>query len=260
MNTIASSTARAIADVTVGTILATIDIAVPPERVFRALTSEEVTRWWGADDMYRTTGWVGDLRVGGHWRADGKGHDGQPFSVEGEFLEIAPPRRLVQTWKPDWDPGAPTTITYDLAPIPGGTRVTVRHEGFAGRAESCAAHAGGWERVLAWLGLHFAPAPKEANVFLCRLLGPRPTFPADMTPDEAAVMGEHAAYWTKHLEAGTALAFGPVLDPKGVWGLGLVRMADEAAVRAFEADDPAIKSKRGFRYEILPLLRAVVRG
>jgi uncharacterized protein YndB with AHSA1/START domain len=37
------STARAVADVTAGTIVATIEIAVPPERVFRALASEELT-------------------------------------------------------------------------------------------------------------------------------------------------------------------------------------------------------------------------
>jgi hypothetical protein len=30
-------------------------------------------------------------------------------------------------------------------------------------------------------------------------------------------------------------------------------VADEAAVHALEAGDPAIQSKRGFRYEILPM-------
>jgi hypothetical protein len=29
-----------------------------------------------------------------------------------------------------------------------------------------------------------------------------------------------------------------------------------AAVRVFEAGDPTIRSKRGFRYEILPMIRA----
>ena len=63
------SAARAIADVTRGMILATVEIAVPPERVFAALTSEEVTKWWGSDDKYRTTEWTGDVKVGGRWRA-----------------------------------------------------------------------------------------------------------------------------------------------------------------------------------------------
>jgi hypothetical protein len=71
---------------------------------------------------------------------------------------------------------------------------------------------------------------------------------------------EHAAYWTGQLQAGRAIVFGPVGDPKGAWGLGVVRAPDLDAVRAFEADDPAVRSGRGLRYEILPMLRAVVRA
>jgi uncharacterized protein YciI len=55
------------------------------------------------------------------------------------------------------------------------------------------------------------------------------------------------------LHEGTAIVFGPVADPKGAWGVGIVRAADEAAVHALEASDPAIQSKRGFRYEVLPM-------
>jgi hypothetical protein len=55
------------------------------------------------------------------------------------------------------------------------------------------------------------------------------------------------------LHEGTAIVFGSVADPKGGWGLGVVRVADEAAVHALEAGDPAIQSKRGFHYEILPM-------
>jgi hypothetical protein len=75
-------------------------------------------------------------------------------------------------------------------------------------------------------------------------------------PLEAAVMRDHAAYWADCLHEGMAIVFGPVADPKGAWGLGVVRMADEAAVRVFEGGDPAIQSKRGFRYEVLPMLCA----
>jgi len=70
-------------------------------------------------------------------------------------------------------------------------------------------------------------------------------------------MRDHAAYWDKHLHEGTAIVFGLVADPKGAWGVGIVRAVDEATIRAFEASDPAIRSKRGFRYEVLPMLRAV---
>jgi uncharacterized protein YndB with AHSA1/START domain len=252
--------ARAIADVTQGTILATVDIAAPPERVFRALTTpEELVRWWGSEEAYRTTGWTADLRTGGKWRAEGRGADGNPFWVEGEFLEVDPPHKLVQTWKPQWDGGHATTITYRLEPTAEGTRVTVRHEGFGDRVESCRMHAEGWERVLGWLGDHAESekASAPSKFFFCRLLPPRPTFAMDMTAEERAMMAEHAAYWTRHLHAGNVVVFGPVGDPSGPWGLGVVRVADEAELRAFTAGDPAIRSERGFRYEVLPMLQAV---
>jgi uncharacterized protein YndB with AHSA1/START domain len=253
-------TPRAIADVTSGTLLATVEIAATPERVFRALTTpDELVRWWGSDELYRTKEWTCDLRVGGAWRAQGEGADGRPFTVSGEYLDVDPPRKLVQTWKPDWDGGHVTTITYVLEPVDGGTRVTVRHEGFAGRAESCRAHGAGWQRVLGWLLGHLAGAPAPERFFLLRLLGPRPTFPADATPDELSLMREHVGYWTGQLQAGRAIVFGPVADPEGTWGLGVVRVPDEATVTELLAGDPVIRSQRGFRYETLPMVRALVR-
>jgi uncharacterized protein YndB with AHSA1/START domain len=254
------SAASAVADLEAGTVLAAVEIAVPPERVFRALTSDEIVKWWGSDDLYRTTAWKADLRVGGTWRADGRGSDGSPFYVEGEFVEIDPPRKLVQTWKPGWESGPATTISYLLDPTATGTRVTVRHTGFIGRAESCAGHANGWTRVLGWLLGHLraAPKPDERRFYFIRLLPPRPSFALDMNEEERAVMQEHVGYWTKKLAEGTAIVFGPVLDPTGPWGLGVVRVNDEAELKAFEAEDPAIRSRRGLRYEVLPMIQAVV--
>jgi uncharacterized protein YndB with AHSA1/START domain len=148
--------ARAIADVSAGLVLASVEIARPPERVFRALAGEEITRWWGSDDLYRVTKWTGDVKKGASWKSEGQGRDGKPFSVSGEFLEVDPPNKLVHTWRYDWDPsGSVTTITFLLEPIDGGkrTRVLVRHEGFKDPA-ACSDHASGWERVLTWLTDH----------------------------------------------------------------------------------------------------------
>jgi len=52
--------------------------------------------------------------------------------------------------------------------------------------------------------------------FLFKLLSPRPTFPMDMTESERKVMQDHVVYWTGLRDKGTAIVFGPVLDPKGV--------------------------------------------
>jgi uncharacterized protein YndB with AHSA1/START domain len=258
-----SEPARSIADLDGGIILATITIAAPPERVFRALTaSDEIVKWWGAEQVYRTTGWTADLRPGGSWRAEGQGADGKPFSVGGEFLEVDAPRKLVQTWKPDWDEGQATTLTYRLDATPAGTRLTVRHEGFAGRADSCRDHAQGWEGVLGWLAGYVSPAaePVAAKFFFCRLLAPRPTFAFDMTAEERIVMQEHGAYLREQMKQGKVVLFGPVADPQGPWGLGVLRVADEAAAHALTAADPAVLSGRGLRYEMLPMIQAVTAG
>jgi uncharacterized protein YndB with AHSA1/START domain len=153
VNVNAKPSARALADLAAGVVLATVHIAAPAERVFRAITDpRELMHWWGSPETYQAHSWEADLRVGGKWRVDGKGADGTPYSVSGEFLEVSPPRKLVQTWQHDWDVNHPQTkVTFTLDNVPGGTRVTLRHEGFGTRSEACSSHEKGWERVLTWL-------------------------------------------------------------------------------------------------------------
>ena len=78
-----------------------------------------------------------------------------------------------------------------------------------------------------------------------------------MSEPEREAMTAHAAYWRGKLADGVAIAFGPVADPSGGWGVGLVAVADEATLRAFQHDDPAIRADIGLRYEALPMPRVV---
>jgi uncharacterized protein YciI len=71
-------------------------------------------------------------------------------------------------------------------------------------------------------------------------MAPRPTFALDMTDDERAVMGRHAAYWQPLVESGQMVVFGPVLDGTGSWGLGVVESEDEDELRSFAAGDPVV--------------------
>jgi len=152
MTAVLNATPRSVADVTAGVIHASVEIAAPPERVFRALTDgSEVVRWWGSPDTYRLEQFTADLRVGGQWRSRGVAVDGKPFQATGQFLEVDPPRLLVQTWIPDWEPGLETRLTYRLDAIPGGTRLTLRHEGFGAHRAAFEGHTRGWERVLGML-------------------------------------------------------------------------------------------------------------
>jgi uncharacterized protein YndB with AHSA1/START domain len=150
MSTIRKPSATAIADLEHGVVLARVEIAVPPERVFKALTTDELTRWWGSPEMYTTTKHTIELRPGGAWKSEGLGADGSTFFVGGQVLEVDAPRKLVYTWKPSWEQGEATTVSYVLEAIPTGTRVTVRHSGFVEPA-TCGDHANGWERVFGWL-------------------------------------------------------------------------------------------------------------
>ena len=120
--------ARAVSDLVDGRVVASVELAVVPERVFQALASRDVVDWWVNPGVFDTREWAGDVRVGGRWRASGVAR-GAPYALEGEFLEVDPPRKLVQTWHIAGAPGTPSTVTYLLEPITGGTRLTVHHAG-----------------------------------------------------------------------------------------------------------------------------------
>jgi uncharacterized protein YciI len=95
--------------------------------------------------------------------------------------------------------------------------------------------------------------------FLLKLIAPRPTFPADMTEAEQRVMQEHGAYLKAYVDKGAVIVMGPVLDPKGSWGVAIVEVDSEDEVGAITGKDPTILSGLGFRYEIYPMLRVIVR-
>jgi uncharacterized protein YciI len=92
--------------------------------------------------------------------------------------------------------------------------------------------------------------------FVARLVAHRPDFPANITPDEGAIMQRHNAYLRELLAKGTLVIAGPVLDPKGVYGLGVFEAESVDAVNAILANDPA---REIGRYEVAPMMSAVAR-
>ena len=140
---------RAVADLPAGLLIATVEVDATPERVFRALASGEITRWWARSGVFDTRQWSGDVRPGGHWHASGVAR-GQPYTLEGEFLEVDPPLGLVHTWSAPGSSAPATTVAYVLEDATQGTRLTLRHAGFASRA-TCENTAMGWETSLAEL-------------------------------------------------------------------------------------------------------------
>jgi uncharacterized protein YndB with AHSA1/START domain len=150
------------------TVLAEIFIAAPPERVFQAITDPaQLSQWWGRSNLYRVTEGSVDLRVGGKWTSGGVGADGTKFTVEGEYLEVDPPRRLVYTWTSSYMGDLETTVHWELEPqaVHGlhpsgpkkaglGTLVKLRHEGFASAPQQAISHGEGWKLVFGWLAAY----------------------------------------------------------------------------------------------------------
>jgi uncharacterized protein YciI len=96
--------------------------------------------------------------------------------------------------------------------------------------------------------------------FLFRLIPPRTDFAFTMTEGEGAMMRRHLDYWSNLAAQGTAVAFGPVGDPEGPFGIGIVLVPDIAAAELLRDGDPAMTSPFGFRTEITPMLSLVTLG
>lgn len=136
-------------------IVCEIYIAAPPEDVFRALVDPAlVVKWWGgqgAEQSFRCTLFQSDLRPGGNWRSSGVDGQGRPFEATGEYVEIDPPRLLVQTWIASWAADVKTTVRWELESRDGGTLVRHQHSGLAAYPQAGTSFKG-WPRMLGWLG------------------------------------------------------------------------------------------------------------
>ena len=96
----------------------------PRELVWKAHTDPNlVPQWWGrhidttiVDQM--------DLRPGGAWRFVTRGADGSEDAFRGEYREIVPQERLVQTFEWEGLPGHISVETLTLEDLGGKTRVT----------------------------------------------------------------------------------------------------------------------------------------
>jgi len=75
--------------------------------------------------------------------------------------------------------------------------------------------------------------------FALRLLPPRPGFAHDMTTEERSIMQQHVAYWRTLMDKDMVVVFGPVMDPAGVYGLGVVSAEGTEQIEELIRNDPA---------------------
>jgi uncharacterized protein YndB with AHSA1/START domain len=109
-----------------------VEIKATPQVIWDAITTPEWNRKYGyaAPSEY-------ELRPGGAYRAFAseamKQYGGPDIVVDGEVILSDPPRKLVQTWRPLWDPQMVaegfTRLTWEIEPLANGvTALTVTHE------------------------------------------------------------------------------------------------------------------------------------
>ena len=122
-----------------------VEIATTPERLWKAITDPEQTRkyWYGALS-------ISDWKVGSRWVSQSE--EGEIF-LEGEILEIDPPRRLVHSFhvvhEPQAAAEAPSRLEFEITPIGGRCRLTVVH---TGRGPATMEYtSGGWETIFGGL-------------------------------------------------------------------------------------------------------------
>ena len=122
-----------------------VEIATTPERLWRALTDPAETQkyWYGALS-------ISDWQVGSRWVSQSA--EGEVY-LDGEILEIDPPRRLVHSFhvvhEPEAAAEAPSRIEFEITPIGERCRLTVTH---SGRGPATMAYtSGGWETIIGGL-------------------------------------------------------------------------------------------------------------
>ena len=103
-------------------------VRASPERLFSAWTNpDQLRRWWGPIGATCPSAEV-DLRVGGRYRIENRFPDGKTIWIVGEFEVVAPPHKLVYTWRLDPGPARTERVMVSFEPQDDGTEVVVVHE------------------------------------------------------------------------------------------------------------------------------------
>ena len=131
------------------------------DRVFHAWTEPALLRqWWGPRGFTTPSAEI-DLRVGGRYRVAMQPPEGDTLYLSGVYREVAPPERLVYTWRWEGDDAAvESLITVEFVDRGGTTEVVVTHERFPDE-ESRRHHADGWTQGLDRLEVLLSAIPSS---------------------------------------------------------------------------------------------------
>ena len=135
-----------------------VTIAASPEEVWDAITKPEQTKQYFYSSSYESSWEPGSSYVS-------TSGDGRKL-VDGELLEVDPPRRLSMTWRSLWDEATagepPSRVTWELEPSGDGTKVTLVHDQLEASPKTAAGVSQGWSAVLNGLKT-FVETGEDAN-------------------------------------------------------------------------------------------------
>ncbi len=97
----------------------------------------------------------------------------------------------------------------------------------------------------------------EKKYYFLKLVPKRADFAQTMSEEERDIMLRHVAYWKDYLDKGVVVVYGPVIDPEGVYGIGVVGIENEKQLNDLIENDPAGKIND---YEFYPMKAVVGEG
>jgi uncharacterized protein YndB with AHSA1/START domain len=97
----------------------------PRELVYQAYTEPAaISKWWGLRSTTTTVDTM-DVRPGGTWRYIQRGEGGEEYAFKGEYREVVPNERLVNTFEFEPMPGHVVVDSAVFEDVDGKTRLTV---------------------------------------------------------------------------------------------------------------------------------------
>ena len=125
-------------------------INAPRDRVYAAWTDPKQLREWFGPENVRTRDLVAETRVGGKYRWDLTNPEGEEMTVQGEYRDLQPGRKIVFTWQ--WEDDETwenhnSIVTVELSDAAGGTELRLLHEHLPSE-ESSDKNNDGWKSSL----------------------------------------------------------------------------------------------------------------
>jgi uncharacterized protein YndB with AHSA1/START domain len=125
-------------------------INAPRARVYAAWTDPAQLKQWFGPEAVETDNLIADVRPGGEFRWDLTNSDGKKMTIQGEYREVQPGKRIVFTWQwqddEDWK-DCVSVVTVELSDRDAGTEVHLTHTRLPSE-ESRDSHNEGWKSVL----------------------------------------------------------------------------------------------------------------